>query len=229
MVKRLLFITLTLLLLLAAGLAGAGWWLLKDEAGVRWLLAELSRRSAVTVEARQIEGRLLDRVRLADVSVSWPGGAAVIDNFELVWHPVSLFRAHLDIDQLSLVGGKVAWLAPPARTGEGEAGPFAFAWPRLAGWPLRLQAGIESLRIESVELQPPTGKAERLERLTAKMDWRSGTFSVAELEVDAAGYRLQGSAAAGLGRPLLRLDLQLRLPTARAGVDALELKADLVP
>jgi translocation and assembly module TamB len=229
MVKRLLFITLSLLLLLAAGLAAGGWWLLKDEAGVRWLLAELSHRSAVTVEARQIEGRLLDRVRLADVSVSWPGGTANFEKFELVWHPVSLFRGHLEVDQLSLVGGKVAWLAPPARTGEGKAGTIAFAWPRLAGWPLRLQAGVKSLRIESIELQPPAGKAQRLERLTARMDWRNGTFSIAELEVDAAGYQMQGSAAAGLDRPLLRLDLQLRLPAARAGVDGLSLHSELVP
>ncbi|HEY7746871.1 MAG TPA: translocation/assembly module TamB domain-containing protein, partial [Desulfuromonadales bacterium] len=228
MVKRLLLITLIVLLLLTAGLVTGGWWLLKDENGVRWLLGEISRRSAVTVEARQIEGRLRDRVRLEGVSINWPQGEARFDGFELRWHPASLLRGHLEVDALALAGGEIAWEASPTGKKEG-AEVAAFAWPRLAGWPLRLWASIAVLQIERIELQPPEGKIQRLERLSARLDWRKGTFSIADLDAAVAGYRLQGLAAAGLGRPLLRLDLQLGLPAAAAGMDGLSLQADLVP
>jgi translocation and assembly module TamB len=229
MVKRLLLITLSVLLLLAAGLVAGVWWLLSTSEGSRWFLAELSRRSAVTVEARQIDGRLLDRLRLEGARVSWPGGTARFDDVELIWRPAALLRGHLTVDELSLAGGEVAWVAPPAGKEEGVEGAAGFAWPRLAGWPLRLRASIGALRIENIELQPPAGERQRLERLTARVDWHDGIFSIAALDAAAAGYRLQGSAAAGLARPLLRLDLQLGLSAPAAGMDGLALHADLVP
>lgn len=228
MVKRLLLATLTALLLLAAALMAGGWWLLSTPQGARWLLAELSRRSAVTVEVRQIEGRLLDRVRLVGVQVHWSKGEARFEDFELRWRPASLLRGHLEVDALTLAGGKITWEASPTGKKEGGEGA-AFVWPRLAGWPLRLRASIAALQIERIELQPSAGKVQRLERLTGRLDWRDGIFSFAELDASAAGYRLQGQAAAGLGRPLLRLDLRLGLPAAAAGIDGLTLKAELVP
>lgn len=228
MVKKGLIITLSLLLLLAAVLLAGSWWVLSTPQGSRWLLAEISRRSAVTIEAGQIEGRLLDRVRLVGVLVYWPQGEARFEEFELRWRPVSLLRGHLEIDALTLAKGEIAWQVSPTDKEEGVEGA-AFAWPRLAGWPLRLRANIAALKIEEIELQPSAGKAQRLERLTGRLEWQDGTFSFAELDVAAAGYRLQGQAAAGLRRPLLHLDLQLELPAAAVGMDGLSLKAELVP
>lgn len=228
MVKRWLFITLGLLLLLAAVLLAGSWWVLSTPQGSRWLLAEISRRSAVTVEVRQVEGRLLDRVRFVGVVVTWPQGEAHIEHFELHWHPLSLLRGHLEIDALTLAAGEIAWQASANGKKEGGEGAV-FSWPRLAGWPLRLRANIGALLIEDIQLQPPAGKAQRLERLTARLDWLDGNFSFAELDATAAGYRLQGQAAAGFERPLLRLELQLGLPAAAAGMDSLSLKAELLP
>lgn len=228
MVKRWLFIILGFLLLLAAALLAGGWWILSTPQGSRWLLAEISRRSAVTIEARQIEGRLLDRLHLAGVQVRWPQGEASLESFALRWRPASLLRGHLEVDALTLTGGEIVWQEEPAGKEEGVDGS-AFSWPRLAGWPVRLRASIAALQIEGIELRPSAGKAQRLERLTGRLDWREGTFSFAELDAAAAGYRLQGEAAAGFERPLLRLDLRLTLPAAAVGMDGLSLQAELAP
>lgn len=228
MVKRWLFIVLSFLLLLTALLLAGSWWLLSTPEGSRWLLAEISRRSTVTIEARQVDGRLLDRLRLAGVEVHWPQGQASLEDFELRWRPAALLSGRLEIDALVLTGGEIVWQKTPAGREAGEAGA-AISWPRLTGWPVRLRASIAALLIEGIELRPSAGKAQRLERLTGRLDWREGTFSFVELDATAAGYRLQGAAAAGFKRPLLHLDLHLALPAAAAGLDGLSLQAELAP
>ena len=50
MVKRNLLIVLSLLLLCVVALLAGGWWLLASPQGQRRLVAELSRRAAVTIE-----------------------------------------------------------------------------------------------------------------------------------------------------------------------------------
>lgn len=226
MVRNRLLIVIGLLLLCAAGVLAGSWWLLATPQGQRWLLAEITRRTAVTIEAGRVEGRLLDHLRLTDVIVNWPDGEARCATFELRWRPLALLHGQLAIDDLAVTQARISWLAPAGAAAEPTA---ALAWPRLEGWPLRLRASVAALRLEEIVVQPPTGAAHSLDSLAARLEWRSGILAVEELAAAMAGYRLHGLAAVGLDRPLLRLDLRLALPAATAGVDQLKLQADLVP
>jgi len=224
MVKRALRIFMLLALLLTAILAAGGWWLLGSPGGARWLLAELSRRTAVSVTAERVEGRLYDELHLQGVHIVWPGGEARLADCRLSWRPLRLLDGDLQVEALELSGGFLAWeVTAPA---EAEAAA-PFAWPRLDGLPLRLRGTLAALRLADLELRPPEGAPQRLERLTTKLQWQGGVLALSGVEADAEGYRLQGSAAAGFAEPQLRLDLLLSLPEAAAGVDAIVLQAEL--
>ena len=225
MVKKVLIILASALLLAVAALLAGGWWLLATPQGQRWLLAEFSRQAAVTIEAGRVEGRLLDHLRLEGVNVSWTGGKAHVDTVELRWRPAALLRGELAIDELSLDGGLVTWSAPPPDA----PAAASFTWPDLNGWPLRLRASIAVLRLTNLEMLPPEGEPQCLDRLNARLVWRGGVISATELDAVMAGYRLHGTAAAGFRQPQLRLDLQIGLPAMTAGVDGVALHADLAP
>ena len=224
MVRKRLLIVLLLLLLLAAALLAGSWWLLATPQGQRWLLAEMARRADVTIAAGEVEGRLLDHLRLVDVTVIWPGGEARLAEFELRWRPLALLRGELAIDELTLAQAQVSWLAPAPADTEREV---ALTWPGLEGWPLRLQASIAALRLEAITVQPPDAAPYVLDRLTAALHWRDGTVTIEGAEADLAGYRLLGTAAAGFRRPLLHLDLHLAATAATANFAATTLQANL--
>jgi translocation and assembly module TamB len=226
MVRNRLLIVIGLLLLCAAGVLAGSWWLLATSQGQRWLLAEITRRTAITIEAGRVEGRLLDHLRLTDVIVNWPDGEARCATFELRWRPLALLHGQLAIDDLAVTQARISWLASADAVEEPTA---ALAWPRLEGWPLRLRASVATLRLEEIVVQPPTGAAHSLDSLAARLEWRRGIFAVEELAAVMDGYRLHGLAAVGLDRPLLNLDLRLALPAATAGIDQLKLQADLAP
>lgn len=226
MVRKRLLILLALLLLAAAAVLAGSWWLVATPQGQRLLLAEITRRTAVTIEAGQVAGRLLDHLRLTDVTVNWPDGEARCATLELRWRPLALLYGQLAIDELAMTQVRISWLAPA----ETEPQPAsALGWPRLEGWPLQLRASIAALRLEEMVVQPPTGAAQVLDSLTARLEWRGGVLTVEELTAAMAGYQLHGLAAAGFERPLLRLDLHLALPATLAGGDEVSLQADLRP
>ena len=226
MVRKRLLIILALLLLFVAGILVGSWWLLATPQGQRWLLAEITRRTAVTIDAGQVEGRLLDHLRLTDVTVNWPDGEARCATFELRWRPLALLYGQLAIDDLAMTQARISWLAPAEAVPQSAAVPV---WPRLEGWPLRMRASVAALRLEEVVVQPPSGTAQSLEALAARLEWRSGVLTTEDLTAAMAGYQLHGVAAVGFEQPQLRLDLHLALPAALAGEDALSLQADLRP
>ena len=45
-------------------------WLLTTTEGAQWLLATASRRSGIRMSTRQVEGRLLDHLRLTGVHLA---------------------------------------------------------------------------------------------------------------------------------------------------------------
>jgi translocation and assembly module TamB len=222
--RRILRISALVLLCIAAVALITGWGLLATEAGQRWLLTELSRRTAVSITADQVEGRLFDRLHLTGATLRWPQGEAHFDAVELRWQPAALLYGQLAIDTLAVTGGTFT-LSATTEKAEKNALPL---WPRVEGWPLWLSATVDRLLLEDLTLRGPT-EARHLDRLVAHLSWQRGTLTVEALEAVAEGYRLHGTARAGFRRPQLQLALQLDLPAPLAAAEQLILDARLAP
>ncbi len=222
MVRKLLIAALALAALCAALLAG-GWWLLGSEAGQRRLLAEAARRGSLTLEASRVEGSLWAGLRLEELRIAWPAGEFRCAALSLRWHPAALLYGRVAVEELAIAGGELRWQA----SAEQEPEDRLPAWPRLQGWPLRLAVVIDSLAVDGFTLHPPQGDPLRLDRLRTALRWRGGELALSGLDAAAAGGRLQGEAAAGLGTPALRLDLALELSDPDRPLRRLALKSDL--
>jgi translocation and assembly module TamB len=224
MVRRLIPILATLFLLAVVLLLAAGLWVLRTPQGTRWFLETAAGATGARLEIERVEGRLAGDLRLEGMRLRREGMEADLDLLLLKWRPGRLLRGELAVSELALEGGKLtAGPAPPSDKEE----PPRFYWPRLSGWALRLEGAIERLRLADIAFQTPGREARRLDKLEMRLGWDGGTLEVDGLEAAGEGYSLQGEAAAGFARPLLRLDLRLGLPRAVADLDGLSLTADL--
>ena len=97
-----------LIAVLAAALIGAGvWgaaWLVGTTDGARWLMDAVSRHTPLTISARQVEGRLLDRLRLGGVRVVLAPFEVEIERLDYRWQPLLLLSGRVAAKELTLTG-----------------------------------------------------------------------------------------------------------------------------
>ncbi len=215
---------------LAAALVLAAYWLLWTTSGAQWLLGAVSRWTPVSVEASQVEGALANDLRLEGVQVGWPEGGADADRLHLQWRLTSLLGGHLAVEELTAAGIEVRLPAAKEKPPEPvPSEPFSFAWPKLTGVPLRLQADIKRLEVTDLTLRPADGDPVVIDRVAAGLGWRDGVLSILGLEVASGFASGRADLRAGFVEPLLELAAEASLAEAAAGLDRFVLSADLDP
>ncbi len=85
-------------LAVVAGIA----WVTGTTQGARWLLDQISQRTALEISTERLEGTLGRDLRVHGLTVSWPGGNAQIKNMRLRWRPILLLSCRFVITGLSV-------------------------------------------------------------------------------------------------------------------------------
>ncbi|MCM2358481.1 MAG: translocation/assembly module TamB domain-containing protein [Geobacteraceae bacterium] len=215
---------LAILLCCAALAAAAGVaWLAGTEEGARWLLGSLSRRSGGKIALRQVEGRLLDRLRLAGVRLMLPRLEAEIDTLELRWRPLLLLTGRVAVQELTLRGVRLTDTAPAREQ------PAELAWPTVSGIAVRLEVGVERLRVDGLSYRRPDQPPQVVDTISTSLAWRELLLSLDDLSFASPAGRVAGSVAAGFHRPSLSLDLAVTPAQPVAGMDRLTLRTRLLP
>jgi translocation and assembly module TamB len=221
-VKRATKYLLGAALLAAVGaLVGAVAWLAGTTAGARWLLDTVSRHSQVKIVVRQVEGRILDHLRVAGVRVVAPQQEVEIDSLELRWQPFILLTGRVAVNELALQGVRVRDNTPASGK------PPELAWPGRSGLPAQVDGRIEVLRVDGLTYRHLDEKPVIVTKIAASFAWSDQLISLVGLDVVAPVGRVTGNMAAGFRAPSLRLDLAVTPAQPVAGMNQISFQARL--
>ncbi|MEJ2201431.1 MAG: hypothetical protein P8X63_10530, partial [Desulfuromonadaceae bacterium] len=212
-------------LLLAALLTGS--WLLWSSTGTAWLLNIALEQAQGECNVDRVQGCLGNGLQLEGLVVSWPEGTVRVESLTLQWSPLRLLLGELQVAELRLAGVDTLLAGSPEASPRGD-GTEGFSWPQLSGWPLRLRAEIDSLRIDRVRVRQPEGLLWETDRFRATVHWQQGRLTLSELSLAAPAGSLNGQLSVDLVHQRIKGELQGRLREAIAGVTRADLSLDLV-
>jgi translocation and assembly module TamB len=219
--RPLLYLAGASLLALLFAAAGALAWLIGTPAGARWLLESVLPRTGLKITVRQVDGRLLDHLRLAGVHVAAPPVEGEITSLDLRWRPLLLLSGKVAVTELALRGVRLQDNTPPT----GKAPDLA--WPRVVGIAELLEGRIDLLRLEDFRYRHLDESPVEVANISTSLDWRDTLLSLNDLAVAAPAGRLTGRIVAGLHTPSLQLDLAVIPPRPVAEFDRLTVRASL--
>ncbi|MDH3981211.1 MAG: hypothetical protein OEU91_11940, partial [Gammaproteobacteria bacterium] len=197
-VKTFALMVLLAVVLLSTSLA----WLVRSEAGSRWLLEQGLRLAPINIEAGGISGTLTEGLAVESLFIVLPTAEVQVDQIVVSWHPINLFGGVVDIDE-----AHIAELSVDVVPSEELSEPpdDRLFWLRLP-LDIDIAAGqIDKLRIQAAEFENVslTGAIGR------------GRLEVASLTGEIAGATLQFSGELeGPAPGNLRATGNWQLPTA---------------
>ena len=207
------------LLLCLSGL----FWLLDTAAGARFAVSELAALAGMKLSVREVDGRLLDRLRLTGLRLQRPRLETRVHSLELVWEPRQLFAGELLVHELAVSGLIIQDDRPPGGK------PPQLRWPQVGGAARRLAAKVEHLRLTGLSYRHLSEPPLTVTELSAVLDYRKGLLSLSELRLLSPTGGLSGEIAAGLAYPSLRIDLAAVPARPFQEMDLFSLQARLSP
>ncbi len=211
---------------LAATLIGAGgWgaaWLAGTTDGVRWLMDAVSRHTPLTISAREVEGRLLDRLQLGGVRVALAPVEVGMERLDFRWAPLSLLSGRVAAKELTLTGVLIRDNTPKETTPD-------LAWPRVSGLAGFFDGRIERLRVNGLTYRRLDGLPANVTTISSVVVWHSALLSISDLTAVAPSGRVTGSIAAGFSPPFFHVDLVVTPAVPVAGMDAFSLQGRFLP
>ncbi len=202
---------LLLVLLLTLG------FVLGTQTGLRVAVAVAQELAPERVSIGRVEGRLLGKLTLGEVTLDLPGLALDLGHLHLDWRPARLLRGQLHIVDLSVADLDIVTAPPPADKPPSE--PFELPQIRL---PIGID--VERVLVERLSLRQqdaPAASAIRLTRAEVSATADGDHVALRRLTADLAQPQV-GADAAGSVRlsgdyPLhLHVDWHFRQPPALA-------------
>ena len=207
--------------LLSMGVWGAA-WLVGTTDGVRWIMDVVSSHTPLAISARQVQGRLLDRLHLGGVRVSLPPFEAEIEGLDYRWQPRILLSGRVAAKELTLAGVRIQDNTPADI-------PPDLAWPRLSGMAGLFDGRIEHLQVNGLTYRLRDGQSIHVNTISSSVSWQNALLSLSKLSVASPAGRVAGSIAAGFDRPTLQVDLTATSTRPIAGMDAFSLQGRFLP
>lgn len=204
------------------GVAGAVVWLVGTTDGARWLLQTVSRHTPLRLVVRNVEGRLLDQLRLENVRFVQAPLTIEIDKLDFRWQPVLLLAGRFAARELTLSGVRIQDNTP------GDIPPD-LAWPRVSGMSGFFKGQIGRLQIKGLSYRHRDQPPQRVDAISASLSWHKAHLLLSNLLVLCPVGRLSGSIDAGLLRPSLRFDLLAFPAQPPPGLDTASLQGRFVP
>jgi hypothetical protein len=104
MKKRILLISLILVLMIPVGLLG----LMNSITGSRWLLQTIFSSLPIQASVKTIDGRILERIVLTDLYYKSDTGTVAVKKLVFVWQPSKLFSGTLKIVDMTMEGVNIS-------------------------------------------------------------------------------------------------------------------------
>ena len=193
-------------------------WALNSAEGTRALFKTVSFFSAVQIDAKEIQGRLRDELKLQGVRIRWPQGEIRADRLHLRWQPAELWNHKVILDELSLEG-----VLFQDRGSETKKNPFS-GWPAAPFWLSKTQGRIDSLRIQGLAYQRRDEDAVPLGHLSARGQWDGNLLEISDFRLSGPPVQAEGTMKVAFARPSLNLDLKASFAEEYAGMDSLSVK-----
>jgi len=116
-----------IVLLLLAALGGLGGWLAGTTSGLRFLAGRALPLLPVSLDAAEIQGRLVGPIMLGRMEIDAPGLSGEIASTHLDWRPAALLRGTLHVHELRLASPSIELEStePAGDTTGGEGEPFS--------------------------------------------------------------------------------------------------------
>ncbi|MFZ3253484.1 MAG: hypothetical protein WA133_04275, partial [Syntrophales bacterium] len=214
-----------LLALLAAALICATWgasWLLGTTGGARWVMAAVSRHTPLKISARQVGGRLLDRLRLRGVRVALAPFEVEIEGLDYRLQPLLLLAGQVASPELTMSGVRIRDNTPL------DIHPD-LAWPRVSGMARLFDGRIGRLRVSGLSYRHLNGQLIHVNAISSSVSWEKALLSLSDLAVTSPGGRITGNIAAGFARPTLQIDLTMTTTRIFAGMKTFSLQGRFLP
>ncbi len=209
-------------IILLTAIAATG-WLLGTTEGARFLLVTGAESAGARLQIGQLEGRLLDELRLEDAAVEVPLFSVRVKSLRLQWNPVMLLAGNLAVRSLDLRGVNIHDTRPQKKK------PLDLSWPTLSGPATRLNGWISSLTLRDLSYRQDDAEPTIVSELTGRVDWHAGQAALTRLAIRTPGGTVKGDAGISFRKPLLNLFATVTPREPVAGFSRLLVNAEIVP
>lgn len=189
--------------------------------GVRWLFNMVSRFSSVACSAEKINGRLLGRLQLEGLELTWSEGHLRIQRLQSDLLPLHILRGHFVFSQLT--GQQIHFEDRRKKTE-----PLDLTLPRIGYFLSRVAVDVRSLHLQESTFQRLNEPPQIIKTVTGRLSWNYGVLAVNSLNLATSQGRLQGGLGIGFSPPGLWLDLHWFLPKKVAYLDRIAVKGKLI-
>ena len=201
--RRFLLLVISLAAMSIVIVSGLLIWLLGTNEGARWAFSRLSRSLPVAVTIDRFEGSLAGNLKIAGVHFRHPEWAMDIETGDISWHPLELVFGHAGFDHLYL--RKVTFT--DIRPGDQ---PLDLTWPVMPSLLARFWGGVTAFQIDNLIYRKQKRDDFKIDRLQARVQWRFGTITASDLDVESPQGHLTGTMGASFNRPALFGDVILK-------------------
>jgi len=188
MKKRILLISLILVLMIPVGLLG----LMNSITGSRWLLQTIFSSLPIQASVKTIDGRILERIVLTDLYYKSDTGTVAVKKLVFVWQPSKLFSGTLKIVDMTMEGVNISLTEttpPPEKSG----------FDLNAELRLPVQIVIENLLLTDLTFQQGE-QVQQLEKLHLSAFTEHGRLNIVSLDVNAKPGTATAKGHMGLGK-----------------------------
>lgn len=219
--RKIMYVLAASLILVLLFLSGAAVWILGTSAGARWLMREVSSYTSLTVEAREVEGRIWGDFRLGRLTVRWSEGRLTAGSFHIRWNPLRLIYGEVAVRDVVL--NKVHLQDDRPET----PGAPEIVWPHVTGLLSRIDVNVDSFGIQGLSYRRLEEDPVMLDNIAGRLAWRNGLLAVGNLAVDSPMGKTEGTLSAGFMMPSLSLNLAVRPATPVVGLDRISINTKL--
>ena len=178
-------------------MSGLLFWLLGTGDGARWLFNRLSQSmgsAIVTVE--QVEGCLSGEITLKSLRVRHNDREISLENGMISWNPMKLIFGQIAFNAVYLKN--VSWIEKKELSD-----PLDLTWPNVPLFLRKVWGGVDMFQMDHFSYRKPAQEPVGIDRLRARLLWRSGIMTVSGLDLVSPEGRISGMIGAGFEKPAL--------------------------
>ncbi|MEQ1739510.1 MAG: hypothetical protein ABL884_06345, partial [Methyloglobulus sp.] len=206
MMKRFLLFVAIPMLIIPMALFG----LISNETGSRWLLQSVFSSAPGQTSVEKIQGRLLDRIALTELSYKSDTEIVTIKNIDLSWQPSQLFSGTVKVIDLTINGLNINI----TKTKDEEKQPTDFD----TGIKLPIQVDIGNLLVTDVQFTSD-GQLQTLDKLQLSVKTEDNQFKLLSLVIDSDTVNATAKGTVSLAKAFpLSLQSDWRVNADKNGV-----------
>ena len=223
MKRAILYGALVAFAILILGVAGVAGWLLATPEGGKRFLETVASIAGARLEIGRMEGRLLDGLRLEDITLHASEMTITSGFLILDWDPLPLLIGDLSVKKLHARTIEIVDNRPESKA------PTDLSWPVISGPLARVNSRVSDLDITGITYNKPGKKPFSLNRVSCRADLWGGRLAITRLIIGAPYALVSGAAGVSFREPRLNLFATVKPSSPAAGFERFLVHAALQP